>query len=86
MVDDLEMDRIRTVKAKYERRLLRKRYVVGVGIGLRERGGELTEEATLTVLVSHKLPQSELRPRDRIPAELDGVPVDVQVVGHVRAL
>ena len=85
MNTELDMSRIRAVKAKHERRLLRKRNVVGVGIGLRQRAGELTDEMVLTVMVSQKQSQSTLRPRDRIPDELDGVPVDVQEVGKIKA-
>jgi hypothetical protein len=86
MSEGLEMNQIRAVKAKYERRLLRKKNVVGVGIGFRYREGEQTDELALTVMVRQKLSPSELRPRDRIPRELDGVPVDVQEVGELRAL
>ena len=81
----LNMSRIQAVKAKYERRLLRKKNVVGVGIGLRQRAGALTDEMVLTVMVREKQAQSALRPRDMIPSELDGVPVDVQEVGTIVA-
>jgi hypothetical protein len=37
------------------------------------------------VSVSAKVPGSQLAQRDMIPRELDGVPVDVQVVGELRA-
>lgn len=59
--------------------------VVGVGIGLRQVHGEPTNDVALVVMVSHKLPPSQLKPEDLIPHELDGVPVDVQEVGDVRA-
>jgi hypothetical protein len=39
----------------------------------------------VVVLVRRKLPASQLSPEDRIPAQIDGVPVDVQEVGDVRA-
>ena len=86
MSKHIQITQIRAVKAKYEKRLLRKKNVVGVGIGLRERKGQQTEEMVLTVLVSQKEPPSTLRRRDRIPQELDGVPVDVQEVGQIKAL
>ena len=85
MSDNPEMSRIQAVKAKHEKRLLRKRNVVGVGVGLRQKAGELTEEVVLTVMVRQKQPSSALPPRDRIPSELDGVPVDVQEVGTIKA-
>jgi hypothetical protein len=85
MGEQIEITQIRAVKAKYEKRLMRKKHVVGVGIGLRERKGQQIEEMVLTVMVRQKLPPSALRPRDRIPRELDGVPVDVQEVGELQA-
>ena len=85
MSDNPEMSRIQAVKVKYERRLLRKKNVVGVGVGLRRKAGTFTDEIVLTVMVREKQPPSALRPRDQIPSELDGVPVDVQEVGKIRA-
>jgi hypothetical protein len=85
MDPEAELRRIQAVKAKYEKRLLRKRNVVGVGIGLRQREGEETNEMVLTVMVRQKEPRAALRRRDVIPSELDGVPVDVQQVGTIQA-
>ncbi len=79
-----EMSRVRAVKAEYEAMLLKKKNVVGVGIGFRERAGQLTEELVLTVLVRVKQPLSRLRKRDRIPSMLDGVAVDVKQVGKLK--
>ncbi len=81
-----EIARIRAVKAAHEGELLHKANVVGVGIGLRQRGGEYTGELALVVSVTHKVPLEELAPEDRIPGEIDGVPVDVQEVGTLRIL
>jgi hypothetical protein len=85
MSEQPDMSRVQAVKAKYERMLMDKKNVVGVGIGFRERNGELTDQMVLTVMVSQKEPWSRLRRRDRIPSELDGVPVDVKQVGTLRA-
>jgi hypothetical protein len=57
-----------------------------VGIGLRQQAGESTREPALVVMVRKKIPLSQLSPDDVIPASLDGVPVDVQEVGELRAL
>ena len=54
MSEQTEVTRIRAVKKKHERRLLRKKNVVGVGIGLRERKGQQIEEMVLTVMVRQK--------------------------------
>lgn len=85
MDDSAEMDRVRAVKEKHEKALLRKKNVVGVGIGLRQKDGQFTDQVVLTVMVQCKQPASQLARRDRIPRELDGVPVDVQEVGTLRA-
>jgi hypothetical protein len=37
------------------------------------------------VLVTQKLPEAALAPKDVIPAEIEGVPVDVQEVGTIKA-
>jgi hypothetical protein len=85
MDNSAEMERVRAVKQKHERALLRKKNVVGVGIGLRQKDGEFTDQIVLTVMVARKEPVSQLACRDRIPTELEGVPVDVQEVGILRA-
>jgi hypothetical protein len=81
-----EMARIRAVKAAHEAELMRKANVVGVGIGLRQRDGQYTGELALIVSVTHKVPPEELDAEDLVPREIDGVPVDVQAVGTLRAL
>lgn len=78
--------RAQAVKAKYERELMRKRNVVGVGVGLRERAGQTTNEVCIVVSVQEKLPPDQLTPQDVIPTQLDGVPVDVKATGAFRAL
>ncbi|HEC34394.1 MAG TPA: hypothetical protein ENI37_06725 [Chloroflexi bacterium] len=85
-MDETELTRIRAIKAAHEMELLRKANVVGVGIGLRKRGGQSTGELSIIVSVTRKVPLESLPPQDMIPRELDGVPVDVQVVGTLRAL
>jgi len=69
--------RVRDVKAQYENALLRKANVVGVGVGFRPE----TRDLALVVNVTHKVPLSDLQPDDRIPDEIDGVPVRVRAVG-----
>ena len=86
MSENPRMERILAVKAKYEETLLQKKNVVGLGIGYRERGGAITDEMVLTVMVRQKERRSRLRSRDLIPPELDGVPVDVKEVGMLQAL
>ncbi len=74
-----------TVKMRYEARLMSMANVVGVGVGVRQRGGQILDEIALIVLVDRKRPWSELAPEDRVPSQLDGVPVDVQEIGRPEA-
>lgn len=85
MMNDEQLDRLRAVKTAYETDLMRKAYVVGVGIGLRQIGGKPTGEQAIVVSVTHKMPLSQLTSGDVIPRELEGIPVDVQAVGKLRA-
>ena len=78
-------DRVKIVKQNYERELMSKANVVGVGIGFRQKGGLRTDTVVLVVMVEKKVPGSQLAPGDLIPAEIDGVQIDVQEVGKIRA-
>lgn len=85
MMREEELHRLRTVKSMYEGDLMCKANVVGVGIGLRQVGEKPTAEPAIVVSVTSKVPVSQLAPEDVIPRELDGIPVDVQAVGKLRA-
>jgi hypothetical protein len=86
MISEEELDRVRAVKAAHEADLMRKANVVGVGIGFRQCAGKGTGEAAIVVSVTHKVPLSQLAAADVIPRELEGIAVDVQAVGELRAL
>ena len=86
MTRNEELNRLRAVKSAYETDLMRKANVVGVGIGLRQTAGKPTSELAIVVSVTSKVFMSQLAPGDVIPRELEGVPVDVQAVGELRAL
>lgn len=73
------------VKRAHQTELMRKANVVGVGVGLRYRGGARTGEIALVVMVRRKVPCGQLMPDDIIPDSIDGVPVDVQDVGELTA-
>ncbi len=81
-----DLARVQDVKRRWEAALLRKANVVAVGIGYRQRGGRMTDELCLVVSVRRKVPLESLAPEDRIPPEIEGVPVDVQEAGTLRAL
>lgn len=74
-----------SVKRAHQDELMRKANVVGVGVGLRQQGGALTDAVVLVVMVKRKVPREQLAAADVIPAEIDGVPVDVQEVGEIEA-
>jgi hypothetical protein len=80
-----EIEKIRRVRKKHTPRLMKKANVVGVGVGYRRQAGQQTDELALVVMVSRKMPVNILSARDVIPAEIDGVPVDVQELGEIRA-
>jgi hypothetical protein len=80
------LDRIRQVKQAYENQLLRLANVVGVGIGMRLQGGVRTDHPALVVMVKKKLPAELITQSDLIPSEIEGIPVDVQEVGDIRAI
>jgi hypothetical protein len=77
------IDAIRAVKQAHESQLMGMANVVGVGIGFRTYQGVRTNQPALVVLVNRKIPFELLTPEERIPAEIDGVPVDVQEVGQI---
>jgi len=85
MVDPTVVEFISEVKKRHEVEILAKKNVVGLGIGFKQRGGALSDELSLVVFVSQKLPNEVVSPEDRIPFFLDGVPVDVQEVGNIKA-
>ncbi len=77
---------IMAIKAKYEREILAKRNVVGLGIGYKEVGGKKTNQLSLVVMVREKVSPSKLSPEDLIPPEIEGVVTDVKEVGEIVAL
>jgi len=78
-------EQAKAVKQAHEQELLAKPNVVGVGVGLRQQQGKFTDDVAIVVMVSQKKPSPQLKQEDVIPAEIDGVPVDVQEVGEFQA-
>lgn len=83
---ETSMDRVQEVKQLHEADLMSKANVVGVGVGYRQKEGKPTDQLGLIVLVERKQPPAELSPQDMIPKQIEGVPVDVQEVGQIKAL
>jgi len=73
-------------KQIYQRDLLSKANVVGVGVSYKIRDGQRTDELGVAVLVRDKVAKAELAPADLVPPRVDGVVTDVIQVGELRAL
>jgi hypothetical protein len=82
---DEQMAHAVEVQAKYTDELMRKAHVQGTAIGLAKVNGKYTDQVAIVVLVDRKVPESQLAPNDIIPKQLDGVRIDVQEVGILRA-
>lgn len=78
--DDL-LAHIIEVQNRYTEYLMRKPHVTGVAAGMRCRHGVTTNQLCLVVMVDEKVDADALDPEDRIPEEIEGVPVDVQEMG-----
>lgn len=77
--------RASSVKKAYQAELLSKANVVGVGVGYRTIDGWRTNDIALVVMVTQKVPRTQLAPEDILPQEIEGVRVDVQEVGRIAA-
>jgi len=75
--DDPRLLRARATKERHKAILARYANVHGVGVGFREVAGKPTDEIAIRVYVRKKVPKDALAPRDVLPREIDGFPVDV---------
>jgi len=74
-----ETERLLALLPEVREELSRIPGVVRVTVGIRERGGALTDQIVFRVHVEQKLPESALAPGDIVPKSIRGVPVDVIV-------
>ena len=77
--------RIRAAKEKFEKFLLDRANVIGVGIGKKVVAGRETGEPAVVVFVERKLPETQLKKRDVVPKILDEVKTDVVETGRLKA-
>ena len=82
MTPEQALEHARAVSRANADRLLAKANVVGVGVGYLSGA---RQEVALVVMVKQKLPLAQLREEDLLPLEIDGVPVEIRVVGELRA-
>ena len=80
---EVAFNRAKEVKNKYENDLMQKPGVAGVGLGLRHRGGDLTDEVVIVITVNKKFNMDELDTDEQIPPAIEGVPIDVKEVGQL---
>lgn len=80
-----QQDIIRQTRDEVEDSILRKPNVVGVGVGLKEVQGRLTDQVSIVVLVRSKVPRAALEEAEMVPPRVDSVPTDVVEVGVIRS-
>jgi hypothetical protein len=83
-----EYEYVVEVQSRYTDYLMHKPNVVGVSIGLADTDSDGDLDVVyycIVVLVSAKVDEDDLAPEERIPNELDGVPVRVQEIGEISA-
>jgi len=83
--DEETVQRLTSIQVRYVDQLMALPHVVGVGIGLAQVNGQTTDQPSLVVMVDAKIPLAQLAAEEVVPAELDGVRVDVQAVGAFSA-
>lgn len=77
-------DELLELRLGAEEALMRNPGVLGVGLGLKERGGQVTNEVAFRVYVQEKKHLTQLRPEDVVPGAFAGVPTDVLELGRRR--
>jgi len=79
------MDDAKAVKKQYQRTLLGKPNVVGVGVGYKFVGGEKTDTPCVIVFVRQKVAPESLSADEMVPAQIEGVSTDVIESGPIYA-
>lgn len=70
---------------RFQRELLAKTGVVGVGIGYKNVESDGDNQMALVAMVEQKKPKEALRDEDLVPSEMEGAKTDVIEVGVIRA-
>ncbi len=77
---------VRAARAAHEAAIFARANVVGVAVGNKWIRGRETDDLCILVFVEHKRPEDQLRRRDIVPKQFDGVPTDVVETGRFQAL
>ena len=80
-----DADYIAKIQQKYTPQLLQKPNVIGIGIGMVKTVTAETEVLGIVVMLSAEQPD-DLTEAERIPTALEGVPVEVRLLGTFSTL
>ena len=72
--------------SKYKYKLFRLNHVVGVGYGLKEKGGKKTDRDAIVILVDKKVPERKLSKRNIVPQKMEDYRTDVIEIGDIQFL
>jgi hypothetical protein len=81
-----QFDEVRQAKALHKSAILSRPNVVGVGVGYKVSGKQVSDELSVVVLVRRKIPDAGLSAEALVPQEISGVRTDVIEVGDLRPL
>jgi len=81
----VDINRAVSVKQQNLAHLIKRRNVVGVGVGFKESEGVVTDELAVTINVAKKVPVAQLAESDKVPRDLEGVKTDVVETGRFLA-
>jgi len=80
-----EHSALRMTKEAVKEDILKKPNVIGIGVGLKEVQGQLTDQVSIVVLVRDKVPRAGLTPSQMVPPRVNSYETDVVEVGVIRA-
>lgn len=75
-----EQERLLAVYEKVKDQLIDYPNVVNIGIGIKEKNGQLTGEGCIKIIVKEKKSEKDLDPSETIPKTVEGVPTDVIIL------
>lgn len=81
-----DVETVRAALGRSRRKLLPQAHVVATGVGYKITRGVKTDALAIVCSVTEKVALNSLRPRDRVPSAIDGIPTDVVATGIIRAL
>ncbi|MFZ4829011.1 MAG: hypothetical protein ACOYLB_16805 [Phototrophicaceae bacterium] len=80
-----DADYIAEIQQKYTPELMQKPHVIGIGMGMVKSATAEAEELGIVVMLSAEQPH-DLSDAERIPTQLEGVTVEVRLLGTFSVL